>query len=86
MCEKSAAERYLRDVLQDRFDPKKSPPITKWKAEHDKLTLERRKLNQQYVSLKDEVKEVEQIRKRVYDIMRQEARRDEPQRTKGMDR
>ena len=27
------AETYLRDVLQGRFDPKKLPPITKWREE-----------------------------------------------------
>lgn len=35
---------------------------------------ERKRLNQEYVSLKDEVKEVEKIRKNVYDIMREETR------------
>ena len=50
------------------------------------MTVEKNKLNQQYVSLKGEFKEVEQIRKGVYDIMRREARRTEPQRSRGFDR
>jgi len=81
-----SAERYLKGVLQERFDPKKLPPVTKWKAEREKLSAEKNKLNQQYVALKGEVKEVEQIRKEVYGIMRQEVRRTEPQRSRGMDR
>jgi len=61
-------------VLQEHFDPKKLPPIAKWKAEIEKLTAERSGLNQQYNALKDEVKEAEQIRKSIYSIMRQEQR------------
>jgi len=29
----NAAEQYLKDVLQQHFDPKKLPPISKWQAE-----------------------------------------------------
>lgn len=54
-----AAERYLKDVLQKRFDPKKLPPIAKWKAERDRMIGEKEQLSQQYRTLKDEVKEVE---------------------------
>jgi len=69
-----ASERYLKGVLQEHFDPKKLPPIAKWKAEIEELTAERNGLNQQYNTLKDEVKEAEQIRKSIYSIMRQEQR------------
>jgi len=79
------AEKYLRDVLQKHFDPKKLPPITKWKAERDKLTAERNKLNQRYISLKDEVKEAEKIRKSVDTIMREENRRTQPKRAHDME-
>ena len=65
------AEKYLKGVLQGYFDPKKLPPIAKWKAEIEKLTAERSGLNQQYNALKDEVKEAEQIRKSVYSILRE---------------
>jgi len=37
-----SAERYLKDVLQERFDPKKLPPITKWTAEREKLTVDKK--------------------------------------------
>ena len=39
-----AAERYLKDVLQERYDPKKLPPITKWTAEREKPTADRQQL------------------------------------------
>ena len=80
-----AAERYLKDVLQGHFDAKKLPPITKWKVERDKLTADRNKLNQRYISLKDEVKEAEQIRKSVDTIMREETRRTQPKRAHDME-
>ena len=38
VCSYEKAEKYLRDVLKGRFDPKKSPPVTMWKAEIAKLT------------------------------------------------
>ena len=68
------AEKYLKGVLQTHFDPKKLPPVAKWKAETEKVTAERSGLNRQYNALKDEVKEAEQIRKSVYSILRQEQR------------
>jgi len=40
-------------------------PIKAWKAEYADLTAERNGLTQRYVSLKDEVREAEQIRKNV---------------------
>jgi hypothetical protein len=80
------AEKYLRDVLQEHFDPKKLPPIKKWQAEIQKLTAERGKINQRYYALRDEVKEAEQIRKSVYSIMRQEQREQQPRRAHDIDR
>ena len=80
------AEKYLRDVLQERFDPKKSPPIKMWQSEIQKLTAERGKLNQRYYALREEVKEAEQIRKSVYSIMRQEQREQQPRRAQDIDR
>jgi len=79
------AEKYLKDVLQTHFDPKKLPPIAKWKAEIEKLTAERSGLNQQYNALKDEVKEAEQIRKSVYSIMRQEQREQQQRKARGVE-
>ena len=79
------ADKYLCGVLQTHFDPKKLPPIAKWKAEIEKLTAERSGLNQQYNTLKDEVKEAEQIRKSVYSIMRQEQREQSVTKRRGME-
>jgi hypothetical protein len=79
------AEQYLKGVLQEHFDPKKLPPIKKWKAEIERLTAERGKLNQRYYALKDEVKEAEQIRKSVYSIMRQEQQERQPRRARDME-
>ena len=80
------SEKYLKGVLQTHFDPKKLPPVAKWKAEIEKLTAERSGLNQQYNALKDEVKEAEQIRKSVYSILRQEQREQQPRRAQDVER
>ena len=80
-----AAEKYLRGVLQERFDDKKLPPVTKWKAEVVRLTAERSKLNQRYYALKDEIKEAEQIRKSVYSIVNAERREQQPRRAQDME-
>lgn len=80
-----AAERYLKDVMQGRFDPKKLPPITKWTAERDKLNTGMRRLNGEYVSLKNETAEVEKIRRNVHDIMSGETRREQPKRAQDME-
>jgi hypothetical protein len=80
------AERYLRDVLQERFDPKKLPPITAWTAERGKLNAEQKQLAHEYHKLKDEVKKVEQVKKGVYEIMREEQHRQPPQKSHGLDR
>jgi RNA polymerase-interacting CarD/CdnL/TRCF family regulator len=65
------AERYLKGVLQARFDIKKLPPLTKWKAERERLTTEKGILRGEYSRLKDEIKEVEVIRKTAEQIARQ---------------
>jgi hypothetical protein len=65
-----AAERYLKNVLQGRFDPKKLPPITKWQEERTAKTAEKQKLNGEYHSLKDEIREVEIIRKYAEEVQR----------------
>lgn len=73
----TAAHDYLKGVLNG----KTTIPSKAWKAEYAKLTAERKTLNQQYLVLKDEVKEAEQIRKSVYSILRQEQRERQPHRT-----
>lgn len=51
-----------------------SIPLKAWKAERDKLNGEKKQLTQQYYELKEEVKEVEQIRRNVYSILKEEGR------------
>ncbi len=80
-----AAERYLKDVMQERFDPKKLPPIRKWEAERDKLKAERQQLSRRYSMLKDEVKEVEQIRRNVYSILKEERGKEQPKRNHNLE-
>ena len=80
------AEKYLWSVLQKHFDPKKSPPISMWQAEIAKLTAERKLIESDYYKLRDEVKDAEQIRKSVYNIMRAEQRETQPRRTRDIDR
>jgi hypothetical protein len=65
----SNAEKYLRDVLQDRFDPKKLPPISKWQNELSDKTAEKDALYREYYALKDETHNVEKIRASVKAIL-----------------
>lgn len=81
-----AAEKYLKDVMQERFDPKKLPPIRKWEAERDKLKVERQQLSHRYSTLKDEVKEAEQIRRNVHSILKEERGRELPKRKHDLER
>ena len=72
----TAARNYLKGVMNG----KTALPIKAWKLEYNKLLAERKTLNQRYVALKDEVKEAEQIRKSVYNILRREQREQAPHR------
>jgi len=74
-----AAERHIKGVLNGRD----KILLPAWKAEREKLTADRNRLNQRYVTLKGEVKEVEKIHRNVYDILREETR--EAQRTRARD-
>ena len=71
-----AAERYLNAVMNG----KTGIPLKAWKAERDKLNVEKKQLTRQYYALKDEVKEVEQIRRNVYSILMEENGREQPTR------
>ena len=73
-------EQYLKDVLQVRFDPKKSPPVKKWRTEYAELLEKKAGLNTEYKKLKEETREVEIMRKNVEAIVRAERPQ---QRTRG---
>ena len=77
-----AAERYLDAVMNG----KTGIPLKAWKAERDKLNGEKKELTRQYYALKDEVKEVEQIRRNVYRILREENGIEQPIREYEFDR
>jgi chromosome segregation ATPase len=64
-----AAEKYLRGVLQKRFDPAKLP-TAKWRQERETLAQELGGLNTEYEILKEQVREVELIRKYAADVHR----------------
>ena len=70
----TAANTYLKGVMNG----KTTLPMKAWKKEYDDLTAKRQILNRRYVALKDEVKEAEQIRKNVYNLMCEENRRTRP--------
>jgi len=58
-------------------------PIKQWREERDRLTAEKNRLYLEYNALSGEVREVELIRRSVYEIMRQEQNRSQPTRARG---
>ncbi len=78
----TTAKDYLKGVMNG----KTTIPTKTWKEEYAKLTAERKKLNQRYLALKEEVKEAEKIRKSVYSILRQEQREQQPHKMQDMER
>jgi ATP-dependent exoDNAse (exonuclease V) alpha subunit len=79
------AERYLRDVLQKHFDPKKPPPITKWQEELAAKESEKGRLYREYSALKEKTQKVETIKRTVVDILRSDALERTPTRAQGME-
>ena len=77
----TAAGNYLKGVMNGRT----TLPTKAWKSEYAKLTAERNGLKPKVsFAQKTRVRETEQIRKNVYNILRQEQR--EPQAQKARDR
>jgi hypothetical protein len=77
-----AAERYIKGVLNGRD----TIPLPTWKTERVKLTADKKRLDSEYVNLKSDIKEVEQIRRNVYDILHREERERQPQKSQNIDR
>jgi len=73
---------YLKRVMNGHT----TLPTKAWKAERNQLTAEKNALNREYADLKNEVAEVDKIRHSVYDIMREEQRGTQPQRSQDMGR
>jgi chromosome segregation ATPase len=63
------AEKYLRDVLQERFDPNKLPTIAKWREDLAVKTTVKDSLYREYYTLKDETAKVEKIKRSVTEIL-----------------
>ncbi|MDR0288397.1 MAG: hypothetical protein LBI03_11925 [Clostridiales bacterium] len=80
-----AAEKYLRGVLQGRFDPKKLPPITKWRDELDAKTADKETLYREYEKLKGETTNVEKIKRSVTEILHSETLERTPKRTQDIE-
>ena len=79
------ADKYLRGVLQERFDPKKLPPISKWRDELAAKLAEADTLYREYSKLKDETAKVEKIKRSVKDILHSDTQRTQPTRAQGME-
>ena len=75
-----------RDRIDAMMNGKTGIPLKAWKTERDKLNGEKKQLTGQYYALKDEVKEVEQIRRNVYSILREENGRKQPTRKHEIER
>ena len=78
-----AADRYFSE---HRVDTQAPLPIKQWREEHERIITDKNRLYRDYSALSGEVREVEIIRRSVYDIMRQEAQRSQPIRARGMER
>ncbi len=63
-----------------------SIPVQAWKAEAAKLAAERKSLYLEYNSIKEEVREVEAVRRGVEDIWRSEARDVQRERAREVER
>ena len=64
-----SADKYLREVLQERFDPNKLPPISKWQEELTAKLAVKDSLYRDYNKLKSETHNVEKIRASVKSIL-----------------
>jgi len=67
-----AADKYMKNVMQGRYNPNKLPPITKWQEELATKTATRYSLYQEYYALKNETIKVEKIKWSVTEIMESE--------------
>jgi hypothetical protein len=63
------AEKYLKAVLQSRYDPKKLPPIKAWEKELADKIAERDFLNREFYKLRDEIKHAEMLKRFAVDLM-----------------
>jgi len=76
-----SADRYLKKVMNGRTNL----PIKKWKAEAAQLTAEKNRLYQDFYKLRDEVREVEIIKRNVEQVMQADVPKRSVTRNKGME-
>jgi len=77
-----SAERHLTAHLNGR----NQIPLPAWEKEREKLAADLNRLSWDYQNLKAEVAEVEKMRVTVYDILSAEKRREQPQRSRELER
>jgi ATP-dependent exoDNAse (exonuclease V) alpha subunit len=65
----TAAEKYLRGVLQERFDPKGQPPLKKWRDERETCKQELGGLRSEYETYKSEIQNAETIKRYAVSLM-----------------
>jgi predicted nucleic acid-binding Zn-ribbon protein len=79
-------EKYLKCVLQKRYDPTKLPPITKWSDELKEKQTAKGELDREYYKLKDEIKHAETLKRFAADLMiPDEPQERQQQKTKTME-
>ena len=64
-----SADRYLKEHLNGKVS---KPPLKKWRAEREELSAKRDTIYRGYYSLKDEVREVERIKRTVDEVLREQ--------------
>jgi len=75
------SKKYIGGLVNN----KNQVPILTWKKEHSELSAQLQKLKGEHESLKAEVSSVDKIRVQVYDILRRDRQREQPQRAHGME-
>jgi hypothetical protein len=63
------AEKYLKGVLQSRYDQKKSPPVTMWEKELAKKKAELAALTRDFNKLRSEIKHAEAMKRYAADLL-----------------
>jgi len=80
-----ASEKYLRDVLQKRFDINKQPPIKTWRMERDICARELGGINTEYDIYKNDVENAEVIKRFAVNLMLPDDEAEERKKIKTME-
>jgi ATP-dependent exoDNAse (exonuclease V) alpha subunit len=63
------AEKYLKSVLQSRYNPKKSPPVSMWEKELADKKVELATLTRDFNKLRKDVREAEAMKRFAADLL-----------------